>query len=168
MCRYFFVPLSRAKLHDLYDIRCSECLPYIRSSCIDTPMPLWCTVAQNYIILIVHWEVNEWSDRLIDLRCLNGSSPGEKVSSYSLFYNQWLIPTLICLCFLWDHILPSSHNSFKSHRLIKVIDWLLGVLLFPSVYLPVLEHIGVCTSVMVTRSLSFFRWKFYTTYVTVM
>lgn len=57
---------------------------------------------------------------------------------------------IVFFVFLWDRILPSPHNSmtlFKSYRLIKVIDWLLGAWLFPPVYLPVLERVPVCTNV---------------------
>lgn len=62
----------------------------------------YCTYTQFHSSscpFLVHWKVNEWSDRLIDLRCVNGSSLGEKVCSCSLlFYNLWLIHAFIYLC----------------------------------------------------------------------
>ena len=114
-----------------------QCPPYIMSSIHALRQALMrSTVAQDYMYLRVHWEVNEWSDRLIDLRCVNGSSPGEKVS-YALSFTTPGFFLHLYICVFCETTMPSSHNSLKSHRLIKVIDWLLGAFCFfhHSIYL---------------------------------
>jgi len=48
-----------------------------------------------------------------------------------LFYSLWLISAFIYIyIFVWVRIPPSPHNACKSHRLIKVMDWLLGAFCF--------------------------------------
>lgn len=133
-----------------------QCPPYIMSSIHALRQALMrSTVAQDYMYLRVHWEVNEWSDRLIDLRCVNGSSPGEKVS-YALSFTTPGFFLHLYICVFCETVLCPVLITPLSHT--DSLKWLIGCLGLFAFSTTLFTCFEACSSVhqrMVTRALFF-------------
>ena len=138
-----------------------QCPPYIMSSIHALRQALIrSTVAQDYMYLRVHWEVNEWSDRLIDLRCVNGSSPGEKVS-YALSFTTPGFFLHLYICVFCETVLCPVLITPLSHT--DSLKWLIGCLGLFAFSTTLFTCFEACSSVhqrMVTRALFFSVEKF--------